>query len=108
MTNNKTHSWKPYIPFVLAGFLVFLVYELNPFIDGLLGSIILYVLLRPLMRYLIEKKWRKGLAASLLMLGSFVIVLLPVLWFSYLFISKMTTILGESSSVIQTFHSLDE
>src|SRR5690348_4799643 len=98
MTPDKNHSWKPYIPFVVAGFLVFLAYELYPFIDGLLGAIILYVLLRPLMRHLVERRhWRKGLAAIILMIGSFLIVLLPILWFSYLFISKITFIFSESS-----------
>src|SRR4051812_11122374 len=108
MINAKVNSMKRYIPFIIAGFVIFLVYELYPFIDGLLGAIILYVLLRPLMQRLIKRKWRKGLAAPLLMIASFVAVLLPVFWLSYLFVSKMTVIFSESSFIVQTFHSLDE
>jgi predicted PurR-regulated permease PerM len=108
MNNAPLYSWKSYLPFVIAGFLVFLVYELYAFIDGLLGAIILYVLLRPLMKRLIAKRWRKGLAAAVLMISSFIIIVIPILFMSYLIISKMMVAFSESASVVNGFHSFDE
>ena len=49
--------------FVLVALLVataLIGYTLKPFLDAILGAIILYVLFRPLMRRLVEqKKWKK-------------------------------------------------
>jgi len=107
MNDAPLRSWKSYLPFIIAGFLLLLTYELYEFIDGLLGAVILYVLLRPLMRWLIGKRWRKGLAAAVLMVASFVVVIIPVLFICYLFISKMTVIFSQSNFIVQTFHSFD-
>ena len=108
--NKPFSTWKPYFPFLLiATFFLFLLFELSAFIDAFLGSVILYVLLRPLMRYLIEvKKWKRGLAALVLMIASFMIILVPVLGFCYLFVSKLTLIFSDSSFIVQAFNSLDQ
>src|SRR5690242_13200469 len=108
MNNTLLNSWKSYLPFIIVGFLAFLVYELYAFIDGLLGAIILYVLLRPMMKRLVAKRWRKGLAATTLMLSSFVIIVIPILIICYLIISKMTVAFGQAASLVDTFHSFNE
>jgi predicted PurR-regulated permease PerM len=82
---------------------------LRSFINAFLGAVILYVLFRPPMIYLCEKKkWRRGLAAVFLMLVSFVVVMLPVFAISYMLVSRLTLFFSDSSLVIQTLHSLDE
>src|SRR5438046_3449182 len=74
-----------YAPLILIlVFGVFIFFELFSFIDAFLGSIILYVLLRPLMTMLTAKKWKRGWAAIALMVGSFIVIMVSVYGFSYL------------------------
>jgi predicted PurR-regulated permease PerM len=62
---------------ILLGILVFS--ELKTFIPAFLGALTLYVLMRKYMFILQEKyRWKTALAASLLMLLSFLIILLPI------------------------------
>ncbi|SHM45116.1 AI-2E family transporter [Chitinophaga sp. CF418] len=61
---------------VLLAFVLFS--ELYTFFPGFLGAITMYILSRKYMFRLVEKrKWRKSLAAALLMFMSFIIILLP-------------------------------
>jgi predicted PurR-regulated permease PerM len=111
MTEEKKQfqlvSYTPLILIMVFG--VFILFELYSFIDAILGAIILYVLLRPLMTLLIvKKKWRPGWAAIALMFGSFVAVLVPIFGFSYLLISKLSLLSGDSSFLVQTIKSIDE
>lgn len=53
--------------------------ELFPFVTSVLGAITFYILFRKSMFYLTyKKKWKKSMAALLIMFTSFVIILLPV------------------------------
>ena len=61
---------------VLIGGLIFR--EMAPYFSGVLGSITLYVLLKKPMAKLIKGGWKPDLAAGLLMLGSVVVILIPV------------------------------
>ena len=110
MNNSRLSNWKHYFPLVLIAIIsVFLLIELNQFLNAFLGAIIMYVLLRPLMQKLmLHKKWKHGMAAITLMLGSFIIILLPVLGFSYLFVSKMTVMFSDSSFFLRTMRTFDE
>lgn len=99
-----------YFPLILIGIItIFLLFELSQFLNAFLGAIIMYVLLKPLMEKLLHrKKWKAGWAAITLMLGSFIIILVPIFGFSYLLISKMTVLFSESSFFLQTINTLDE
>lgn len=62
---------------LLMGSLIFK--ELLPYLTGVLGAITIYVLMRKWMDTLVnKKKWNPSLAATLLMLLSFVGILVPV------------------------------
>ncbi|WP_432411544.1 AI-2E family transporter [Rasiella sp. SM2506] len=61
---------------LLMGTLIFR--ELIPYLSGVLGAITFYVLLRKWMAKLVKRGWKSELAATLLMLLSFVGILLPV------------------------------
>ncbi|MEO8086645.1 MAG: AI-2E family transporter [Bacteroidota bacterium] len=110
MNNSPLSNWRHYFPLFLVGIIsVFLLFELNQFLNAFLGAIIMYVLLRPLMQKLIlHKKWKHGLAAITLMIGSFIIILMPILGFSYLFVSKMSVMFNESSFFLKTMNTLDQ
>ena len=71
---------------LLLGYILFS--ELRTFLPAFLGSYTLYVIMRKYMFILEDKfKWRRSLAAFLLMFLSFIIILLPV----YILINMMSS-----------------
>jgi predicted PurR-regulated permease PerM len=77
---------------LLGGVVFFQLYSLFP---GFLGAITLYVLLRPAMLYLTERqKWGPSLAATVLMLLSFLVFLVPV----YLLVEMLSSKIGMAIS----------
>ncbi|MBK5271452.1 MAG: AI-2E family transporter, partial [Bacteroidia bacterium] len=84
---------------LLLGIVLFL--ELYSFLPALLAAITFYILLHHIMFYLTEKKkWRKGWTAILLMLGSFVMILLPVGLLINMLSSKITYAVQHSSELM--------
>lgn len=61
---------------LLIGGLIML--EMAPYFSGVLGTITLFVLLKKPMKKLVDKGWNPVLSASLLMVMSFFIILLPI------------------------------
>ena len=62
---------------LLMGSLIFR--ELLPYLTGVLGAVTIYVLMRKWMEILVNKrKWNPTLAATFLMLLSFILILIPV------------------------------
>jgi predicted PurR-regulated permease PerM len=72
---------------LLTGMGLILLIYLNDFLPSFLGAVTLYVLMRKYMKRLLGKKWRPAMAALLLMLVSFVIIMLPV----FLLINSIST-----------------
>ena len=98
--------------FVISGIIICLIlfyFTLQIFLDGFLGSIILYVLFRPMMRKLVEvKKWRKSLAALLIILVSFFIVFVPVYWIASLIIPRIYIIFSKGSLLMESVLKADQ
>ena len=95
----------------LLGILLFL--ELYSFIPALLGAITFYVLLHKWMFYLTEKrKWRKGLAAFLLILLSIIIILFPFGLLVDMLSSKLNYAIQHSSDLVEALkrvvHNIEE
>ncbi len=91
---------------LLGGFLAF---TLHTFIVSFLGALIFYVLFKPFMTFLCEKrKWRRGLAAATISIISFLVILAPVFLMVYMIIPKITLFFGDSSMVMQTIKDADE
>lgn len=81
------------------GILLFL--ELFTFLPAFLGAVTLYILLRKWMLYLTEKrKWRIGWTASLLMLLSFIVILVPVGLLINMLSSKVTYAIEHSTELM--------
>ena len=92
----------------LIAFGCFLVYMLSPFIASFLGAIIFYVLFRPLMRFLCQrKKWKRWIASSVILLISFLVVLLPITIISYMMVPKLSLFFGDTSMIMQTIKDFD-
>jgi predicted PurR-regulated permease PerM len=76
-------------------FCVFLLYALRDFINIFLGSIIIYVLFKPVMLVLTERfRWNKSLSAIVIILLSFAIVLVPSFYVIKLFFGRISSSLN--------------
>ena len=83
---------------VFLGVLIFK--EIVPYLSGVLGAITLYVLMRKWMVKLVEKGWKKSIAAAVLMIGSFLGILLPVILVVIMLTSKIGKAVTNSEKVI--------
>ena len=88
------------IAIVLWGGLLAL--ELASFLPALLGAITLYIVLRRWMVYLVNnRKWPPGLAAGLLMLLSFIVILIPIGLLATMLSSKVTYAIAHSNELVE-------
>lgn len=86
---------------VLMGGLIFR--EMLPYLSGVLGAITIYVLLRKWMVILVRKGWRPSLAASFLMILSFVGILVPVTGTIIMLTNKIGNAVKNSERVADAF-----
>lgn len=90
-TLNTTKINKSFFLAVIIVFALLLVFSMREFFTAFLGSIMFYVLFKPWMIFLVNrKKWKKGRAAILVVVVSFFIVMLPIILFSSLVINKLS------------------
>jgi len=87
---------------VLAG-LIFL--EIAPYFSGVLGTITLFVLLKKPMKRLIDKGWNQTLAAGLLMVTSFFIILLPIAGAFFMLGNKISKAVDNSEKITSMIKS---
>lgn len=87
---------------LLMGSLIFR--ELLPYLTGVLGAVTIYVLMRKWMATLVNrKKWNPSLAATVLMLLSFVGILIPVSGIVLMLTNKIGKAVQNSEQVVQAF-----
>ncbi len=104
MTNNvidqnRIRQFFFIIIILLLGIVLF--WQLYNFLPALLGAITIYILMHKMMLYLTEKrKWRRGWAAALLMLVSFIVILLPVGLLINMLSSKVTYAIQHSAELV--------
>lgn len=92
---------------VLLAFVLFS--ELYTFFPGFLGAITMYILSRKYMFRLVEeRKWRKSLAAVLLMLMSFIIILLPFGMLINMLTNKVGYAVTHSSELIAGLKTVND
>lgn len=75
--------------------------EILPYISGVLGAITFYVLLRGLMQKMLSRGWNPTLSVSILMLGSFILILVPVLGIIIMLSSKVSKAIKNSEKVVE-------
>jgi predicted PurR-regulated permease PerM len=89
----------------LLGLLLFL--ELYAFLPALLGAVTLYIVMRKWMFHLtLKKKWRKSLAAALLMFLSLIIILLPIAVLINMLSEKVTFAIQHSNELITALKTI--
>lgn len=82
----------------LLAFGFFIFFQLNMLLDVFLGAIIFYVLGKPLVEFFNRKFGnRKSLSAILVILISFIIVLVPLYFFSKMFYLKLASFIDKES-----------
>jgi predicted PurR-regulated permease PerM len=103
--NNIIRQVLLLIIIILLGVVLFR--QLQSFIPALLGSYTLYVLLKKWMFILTGRyKWNKVLAAVLLMLVSFLVILLPIVLLINMISSRINFALAHSSQVVNAAEQL--
>jgi len=88
---------------VLVGWLIF--NEMLPYFSGVLGAVTLYVLLRGMMSKLVNKGWNTSLAASCLMLASFLVILVPIAGIIAMLSNKISIAANNSEKVIKAIEA---
>jgi len=89
-------------------FALLLLYSMLEFLTAFLGSVILYVLCKPAMHWLIEKRqWKKPIAAIVLLIASFFIFLLPISLAGGLLYKEINIIVSNPQSIIQPLTEID-
>lgn len=83
----------------LLGWLIFK--EMAVYLSGVLGAITLFVIMRGWQGFLVrKKKWNPSLAAGLLMLGSFLVILVPTAGLALMLTSKIGKAVENSGKVL--------
>lgn len=73
--------------------------EIMPYLSGILGAVTLYVLFNKWMNCLLKKGWPAWLAATLLILFSIVILLIPIAGISIIFITKLKSVFDNTDEL---------
>lgn len=101
MLSIREKYWRYSLFVLIVGLGVTIFIELIPFLGGLLGAGTIYVLLRRQMRFLTERRrWRPGLAASLLMAEAVFFFLIPLTGVVWLIVDKVRDATLDPQSVV--------
>lgn len=103
---NKSQQYTLLVIILLLG--GFLFFSLIAFFTAFLGSMIFYVLTKNLMIRLVEKyHWKKSLAAILIILMTFFIILLPISLMVSLLYGKVSGIIANPDKIVNLVKELD-
>lgn len=94
------------ITLILAGVLI---YAVRGIIGALLGTFVMYTLFRPMNIWLVERlRWRRPLAAVVIILVSFVIIVLPFLGIGTMLTRKVVDLLENPDWINNVVQAIDE
>src|SRR5579885_2646616 len=93
---------------IILALAFFLMYSLAQFFIAFLLSIIFYILGRPLFTRLIKKSgWRKSMAAILIIIVSFFIILVPIIVLVSLLYNKIAMVIAHPQIIMDNIKGLD-
>lgn len=94
---------------VILLFAGFLFFTLKEFFTAFLAALLFYVLSKPSVEYLIKKKnWSKTMAAVLVIIVSFFIILLPISLLAGMLYNKAILIAGDTDAFLEPLKALDK
>ena len=98
----KELYWRYSLFVLILGLGVTIFIELTPFLGGVLGAMTIYVLLRRQMHYLTAcRKWRRSLAASLLLGEAVLCFLVPISLIVWMVVNQVQDIALAPESVVE-------
>ena len=101
MLSVREKYWRYSLFILIAGLGIAIFVEMTPFLGGLLGAITIYVLLRRQMWFLCERRrWRRSLAASLLLGEAIFFFLIPISLIVWMIVDKIQGAALDPQSVI--------
>lgn len=101
MLSVREKYWRYSLFVLIAGLGLTIFAELTPFLGGLLGAVTIYVLLRRQMWFLSERRrWRRSLAASLLLGEAIFFFLVPISLIVWMVVDKIQGVALDPQSVI--------
>lgn len=84
-----------------------LFWKISSFIPAFLGALTLYVIMRPLVIYLIYKRhWKRWLTAVLLIILSVIVLLIPMALIVNLMASRVAYVIGHSDQLLNSLQLL--
>ena len=105
VNNNKIRQLTFYA--LLLFLSVFLFLKMNAFLSSFLGAMTFYMLSRKIMHNLVEKrKWKKNLAALLILIVSFLVILFPIWLLVNLLITRVGYVISNSNEIIAAVNTL--
>ncbi len=109
MEHNREYIINKYIfVFIIFCFGLVLVFSLIQFFTAFLGAIMFYVLSKPALRWMLEKRnWNKNIAALIVILVTFFIILLPVSLLVILLFNKVSNVVANPNDIINAFKHFD-
>ncbi|SCX87452.1 Predicted PurR-regulated permease PerM [Nonlabens sp. Hel1_33_55] len=90
-----------FVVLILMVAAVLIIYEMLPYLGGVLAAVTLYVLLVPAQRFFEEKGWKPWVAATLLLVVSVIVILLPVAGLGLLFTSQIKDAVANSDQITE-------
>lgn len=83
--------------------------EMHFMLGAFMGALALYMIMRIAMFYLVyQKKWRRSLAALMLMLASLIMIVMPLAWVVNVLIDALKPMLQDTSRLEANMHSIDK
>lgn len=106
------NDW-PITKLITAGALLvialIILYSLSEYIDAVLGSVMFYVLCRPAMLYLIEKKkWPRATASWVMLLLVLISVIVPLVVVFNVFFPRILSLLDDQSAVTAMLSNVEK
>ena len=109
MPSVREQYWRYSLFVLILGLGITIFIELTPFLGGLLGAATIYVLLRRQMRILVERRrWRRSLAASLLLGEAVLCFLVPFSLIAWLMVDRIMAVSLETRELIVKAKHLSE
>lgn len=102
--NNKAIKQVLLILGIIVLFIV-LAWQLQALFNGLLGTVALHILLRKThTRLSMKKGWNPSRAAISLLLLSFIVILVPILFITFNILSSINAVLSNYEAILLTIH----
>lgn len=109
MDNSREYKINRYVFLsIIIALAIFLVFSLIQFFTAFLLAIIIYILGKPLSDRLIkQKKWKKSMAALVVIGVSFFIILLPIIVLVSLLYNKISSVITHPETIMNALKGFD-